>query len=68
MKNSISSANNALNRKLESADEQFRSTATGYSFTDLQKEFALLKNVWVPEVFAYILENHVTQDRDVLKI
>ncbi len=66
LKNSISSANNALNRKLESADEQFRSTATGYSFTDLQKEFALLKNVWVPEVFAYILENHVTQDRDVL--
>lgn len=66
LKNSISSANNALNRKLESADEQFRSTATGYSFVDLQKEFALLKNVWVPELFAYILENHVTQDRDVL--
>lgn len=66
LSDSISAANDALSRKVESADEQFRSATTGYSFSDLQKEFALLKNVRVADLYSYILDNRVTQDRAVL--
>lgn len=66
LRDSISAANDALNRKVDSADEQFRSTETGYSFSDLQREFALLKNVRVSDLYSYILDNRVTQDREVL--
>ena len=48
------------------ADEEFRSFKTGYSFSDLYEEFELLRTTEVPKIAAEILANQITKDRDVL--
>lgn len=47
-------------------DLDFRSTDTGYSFGDLEGEFSLLMNIDISDIYAYILENKITKDQDVL--
>ena len=47
-------------------DPNFRAAANGYSFQDLYRKFSLLSSVEVSEVYAYILNNQVTKDREVL--
>ena len=44
----------------------YRSSETGYSFNDLYREFSLIGENDIPNLFAYILNNRVTKDRDVL--
>ncbi|MCC8015530.1 MAG: hypothetical protein LIO87_10100 [Eubacterium sp.] len=66
LRSSISSANDETKKRAEGADEEFRSSATGYNFSDLQKEFLLLKNIDVWDLYAYILDNHITDAKDVL--
>lgn len=44
----------------------FRSSQNGYSFSDLYQEFSTLKDVELSNVYAYILNNKVTQDKDAL--
>lgn len=44
----------------------FVSAANGYSFNDLYQEFNLLRSDEIPEVYAYILNNTLTKDKDVL--
>ena len=61
--NSIGEAINNLGYKSEL---DFRSATTGYSFKDLQGEFALLRDIDLSSLYAYILENTVTKDQDVL--
>lgn len=48
------------------SDLQFRSADTGYSFRDLEGEFSLVKSVDISNIFAYILENRITKNQDVL--
>ncbi len=47
-------------------DNTFRAAANGYSFMDLYREFTHLKEVELSNVYAYILNNKVTKDRDAL--
>ena len=47
-------------------NEGFRSYTTGYSFSDLYDEFALLQQVEVPKLSADILNRKITKDKDVL--
>lgn len=44
----------------------FRASATGYTFTDLEQIYNYLNNNSVPELFASILEGKFTKDNDVL--
>lgn len=62
---SISSALENLNTKF-AENEEFRSTATGYTFMDIYNEFYLLRKVELSDVFAYVLGNKVTKDGDAL--
>ncbi|MCD7854244.1 MAG: hypothetical protein LUG66_01335 [Clostridiales bacterium] len=66
LRSSISSANDEIKKRADGANEEFRSSATGYNFSDLQKEFLLLKNIDVWDLYAYILDNHITDAKDVL--
>lgn len=47
-------------------DLQFRSSDTGYSFSDLEGEFSLLQEIDISDIYAYILENKITKDQDIL--
>lgn len=49
-----------------SGDSTFRSSVTGYSFSDLFREYELLQNIEVPKITAMILSGKVTKDRDIL--
>ena len=50
----------------ENSAGNFRSSRTGYSFSDLRREFNMLDEVEMSNVFSYILENRVTRNPDVL--
>lgn len=47
---------------------QFRSTATGCSFSDLLEETNVIYDVYIPSLYAQILKNHVTNDGEVLQL
>lgn len=47
-------------------DDSFRAYCTGYSFSDLYREFDLLRKVEVPRLSADILHRKITKGRDVL--
>ena len=49
-----------------SGDSSFRSSETGYSFSDLFREYELLQKIEVPKITAKILANKITKNRDVL--
>ena len=66
LRDSISNACNALDGRINSDTEAFRSTATGYSFSDLRREFALLRDVEISNLYAWILGNRVTENHDGL--
>lgn len=51
---------------LNKSDISFRSSLTGYSFTDLRREFELIQDIDISKVYAYVLGNTVTKDQDVL--
>lgn len=54
-----------LNGKI-SGDSTFRSSVTGYSFSDLYREYELLQNIEVPKITAQILAGKITKNRDIL--
>ncbi|MCI8597022.1 MAG: diguanylate cyclase [Lachnospiraceae bacterium] len=56
----------ALEQLSYKTSEDFRSSETGYTFADLRQEFSLLKNIDLPNAYAYVLGNRVTKDQDVL--
>ncbi len=47
-------------------DSDFRSSKTGYSFMNLQKEFILLHDVNLYRLYSLILGNKVTKDEELL--
>ncbi|MCI8975767.1 MAG: diguanylate cyclase [Lachnospiraceae bacterium] len=44
----------------------YRSTLTGYTFTDIYREFDTIFKIDIPNIYAYILNNRVSRDRDIL--
>ena len=48
------------------ASSSFRSSRTGYSYIDLYQEFERLIKTELSNTYAYILNNRVTKDKDVL--
>lgn len=44
----------------------FRASSTGYTYADLSREYNLLREIDIPNVNAYILNNRITKDQDVL--
>lgn len=61
-----SSVEQAIENLEYKKDLQFRSADTGYSFRDLEGEFSLLQSVDISNIFAFILENRITKNQDVL--
>lgn len=62
---SLTATLQTLNGKI-SGDSTFRSSVTGYSFSDLYREYELLQNIEVPKITAQILAGKITKNRDVL--
>ena len=56
--------NNLSNRA--TADPEFYSSETGYSFNELVTKFSILQNTQVDSLYSYILNHRVTKDLDVL--
>lgn len=52
--------------RMKNSRTTFRSSATGYSFQDLYNEYNLVYNVYLPSLYSLILDNHVTNNRDLL--
>lgn len=63
LESSISKAKENLQYR---KDVEFRSVATGYTFKDLYAEFNLLSEIDVPNIYAYVLDNRITKDQEVL--
>lgn len=62
---SLTATLQTLNGKI-SGDSTFRSSMTGYSFSDLYREYELLQNIEVPKITAQILAGKITKNRDIL--
>lgn len=62
---SIAATLETLSGKI-SGTSTFRSSETGYSFSDLYQEYKLLYDVEVPQITAKILVGKVTKNREVL--
>ena len=61
MSDTINSLFNTIN-----SGNTFRSSALGYSFSDFYREFQLIKDNEIPNLYAYILNNKITKNADVL--
>lgn len=46
--------------------QDFRSVDTGYSFIDLCNQLSLIQRIDVPKLYALVLGNQITKDRDLL--
>ena len=60
--------NTDRNYLITMSDEEplFRSSQSGYSFRDLLNEYNLISSIYLPSLYAIILENHVTMDPELL--
>lgn len=63
LENSVESTTQELLKKVEIP---FRSSQTGYSFRDIRREFEMIQDIDISKVYAYVLDNTVTKDQDVL--
>lgn len=45
---------------------EFRSSITGYSFYDMQQQFKLIRDIEVPKLYALVLGNQITKDKELL--
>lgn len=63
--NSLDATLTFLDKKIQDNDS-FRSYETGYTFSDLYREFDLLRQIDVPKLSADILHRQITKGRDVL--
>lgn len=53
-------------KEQSSSYPDYRSSTTGYTFVDLYNIFSYLKDNEIPKLYAYILNNHLAKDDDVL--
>ena len=51
---------------MKDAEPSFRSAQSGYSFRDLLNEYNLISTIYLPSLYAIILENHVSSDPELL--
>lgn len=60
--------NNILSYTKEQSTKypDFRSAKTGYTFVDLYNIFSFLKDNEIPKLYAYIINNHLAKDTDLL--
>lgn len=61
-----SAVDRALEQLSYNENKTFRSSGTGYTFYDLQRDFSLLAQVDIPNIYQYVLGNQITKDQDVL--
>ena len=52
--------------KMSDDEPLFRSSQSGYSFRDLLNEYNLISSIYLPSLYAIILENHVTLNPELL--
>ncbi|MBQ7718630.1 MAG: diguanylate cyclase [Clostridia bacterium] len=65
MQDSVTAIDDYLVQK-KSMYPDFRASATGYTFTDLEKIYNYINNNEIPELYATILEGKYTKDNDTL--
>lgn len=65
MDDSVSKVLTGLTGRVQ-GNSGFRSSATGYSFNDLYREFQEISEIELPNLFAYILNHKVTKNKEVL--
>lgn len=58
--------NTLLSLSGRAQNSTYRSAATGYSFMDLYRDFDVIFQTEIPNVYAYILNNKVSRDTSVL--
>lgn len=63
---SLSSLQQYVNQLNQQDKTHFRSSATGYTFSDLSYAVATLRNVDLDQISSYITVNNVTKDRNSL--
>ena len=61
----VTSTLNSLANSISKSDS-FRSTSVGYSLEDLYREFLLVRDRDIPNLYAYVLSNHITKNAEVL--
>ncbi len=62
----LSSLQSYVNSLEDEDDTAFRSTVTGYSFSDLAEAASTLKSIDLTAAYSYVLGNNVTRDKDAL--
>ncbi len=63
---SLTSLNNYVNALAQDDTTRFRSTTTGYSFSDLTSAINTVKSIDLDIISSYITVNNVTKDKDSL--
>lgn len=64
--NSLTTLQQYVNRLANQDNTHFRSTTTGYTFSDLSSAISTLKNVDLDQISSYVTVNNVTQDKNSL--
>ena len=66
----VQKTHQSLSKRIESMQNSplyyHRSASTGYTFMDLYREFEIIYKIDIPNIYAYILNNRVSRDRDIL--
>ena len=65
MRDSVNAIDDYLLQK-KSMYPDFRASATGYSFADLEKIYNFINNNYIPELYATIIEGKYTKDNETL--
>lgn len=66
VKNTLQALSDRVASRQGSQIYYYRSAQTGYSFLDLYREFELISQIDVPNIYAQILNNRVSRDKDLL--
>ena len=61
----VTEAINQLSSYIQ-GDSIYRASSTGYSFGDIYREFSVIQETDIPNIFAFILSNKVSRDADIL--
>ncbi|MCM1134500.1 MAG: diguanylate cyclase [Clostridium sp.] len=66
VKDTLDSLYNQLSSMQNSPFYYYRSTLTGHTYMDIYREFDTIYKIDIPNIYAYILNNRVSRDKDVL--
>lgn len=65
--NSLTTLRTYVRNLADSDTAKFRSTVTGYSFSDLQQSINTIRELDLDQISSYIAQNNVTKDKDTLQ-